>query len=263
MPELVAKGHEVVATTTKQEKVEALCALGARAVVMDGLDAGSVGEVIARAEPEAVIHQMTALSRNLELCHLLAAANAVGVRRFVAQSFSGWPNLRLERAVLDAPFEGLVLRYGSFYGPGTPVSDEYPALLRKRRLPLVGDGHGVWSFVHIDDAAAATVLALERGAPGVYDIVDDEPAPVADWLPYLAACVGAKPPRRVPAWLARLAVGQVGMSLMTQIRGCSNVEARHELGWEPRWPSWREGFRDGLESSGPVVTGRAPVSSLG
>jgi nucleoside-diphosphate-sugar epimerase len=294
VPQLVAAGHEVVATTQSREKVAALCALGARGVVMHGLDAGSVGEAVARAEPEGVVHQMTALPANPDLRrfdtefartnelrtrgtdHLLAAAGAVGVRRFVAQSFTGWPNERsggpvkseddplepdppgqreslqairyLERAVLEAaPIEGVVLRYGTFYGPGTGFAEVFPDLIRKRKLPVVGGGGGVWSFVHVDDAAAATVAALERGAPGIYNVVDDDPAPVADWLPYLAAELGAPPPRRVPAWLARLAIGPVGVALMTRIRGGTNEKAKRELGWEPRLKSWRDGFRE-LES---------------
>jgi nucleoside-diphosphate-sugar epimerase len=272
---------------------------------MNGLDAGSVGEAVARSEPEAVVHEMSALAGGLDLRrfdegfaltnelrtkgtdHLLAAADAVGVPRFVAQSFAGWPNARsggpvksetdeldpsppkaqreslaairyLERTVLDAG--GVVLRYGSLYGPGTSMADEYPALIRRRRLPVVGGGSGVWSFVHVDDAASATVAAVEYGAPEIYNIVDDEPAAVQEWLPYLAGCLGAKPPRRVPAWLARFAVGEVGVSLMTQVRGSSNAKARRQLGWEPRYPSWREGFREAAEP--PVVTAAAAVSSL-
>jgi nucleoside-diphosphate-sugar epimerase len=305
VPQLIARGHVVVATTTSEAKTEALRALGAEAVVMDGLDAGAVGEAVARSEPEAVVHEMTGLAGSLDLRrfdegfaltnelrtkgtdHLLAAADAVGVPRFVAQSFAGWPNARsgglvksetdeldpsppkaqreslaairyLERTVVDDG--GVVLRYGSLYGPGTSLADEYPALIRRRKLPVVGGGSGIWSFVHVDDAASATVAAVEYGAPGIYNIVDDEPAPVREWLPYLAERLGAKPPRRVPAWLARFAVGEVGVSLMTQVRGSSNAKARRELGWEPRFPSWREGFRD--TAAAPVVTDAAPVSSL-
>ncbi len=198
------------------------------------------------------------------------------MRRVVAQSFTGWPNERsggpvkseddpldadppaeqrrslaairhLERTVTGAdPIEGLVLRYGSLYGPGTSMEREYAQLVRARKLPLVGGGGGIWSFLHVDDAAAATVLAVEGGEPGLYNVVDDEPAPVAAWLPHLAACLGAPPPRRVPSWLARLAIGEVGISLMTQVRGSSNARARRELGFEPRWRSWSDGFRDGL-----------------
>jgi nucleoside-diphosphate-sugar epimerase len=294
LPRLVERGHEVVATTRSPEKGDRLRALGAAPLVMDGLDAASVGEAVARAEPDVVVHQMTALSgvgdlrhfdaefaltnelRTRGTDHLLAAAEAVGVRRFVAQSYAGWPNERvggplksesdpldssppasqrgsieairyLEQAVVTAaPIEGLVLRYGSFYGPGTSMANEYAQLIRARKLPLVGDGGGIWSFVHIDDAAAATVLAVEHGDPGLYNIVDDEPAPVAEWLPYLAECLGARPPRRVPVWLARFAIGETGISMMTQVRGSSNTKARRQLGWKPAWPTWRDGFRHGL-----------------
>ena len=199
---------------------------------------------------------------------LLAAAREAGASRFVAQSFAGWPYAReggpvkteedpldpapvpamrethaairhLEQSVVAAG--GLVLRYGGLYGS---PDDAQLELVRKRRFPLVGDGGGVWSFVHLDDAAAATVLALERGAPGVYNVVDDEPAPVRDWLPALAAAIGAKPPRRVPSWLAKLAAGEAGVAMMTETRGASNEKAKRELGWTLRHPSWRQGFRD-------------------
>jgi nucleoside-diphosphate-sugar epimerase len=290
VPQLVARGHEVFASTTKAEKLADLRALGAEAVVMDGLDAASVGDAVARTEPEAIVHQMTALAgitdlkhfddtfavtnelRTTGTDHLLAAAEAVGVRRFVAQSFTGWTNARegsglkaeadpldphppknqtktlaairrLEVSVLNAQLEGIVLRYGSFYGPG--ASEELVELVRRRKLPIVGGGGGVWSWIHLDDAASATVAALERGRRGRFNIVDDEPAPVSEWLPYLADCLGAKPPRRIAVWLARLAVGEVGVSLMTQIRGSSNAKAKRELGWQPRW-SWRTGFPAGL-----------------
>ena len=285
---LVERGHDVVASTRTPAKGEGLRALGVEPVVMDGLDAGSVGEAVARAEPEAIVHQMTALAGPADLKHfdrmfgvtnelrtsgtdnLLAAAEAVGVRRFVVQSYTGWPNARnggppateeepldptppkaqeeslaairyLERAVADRAPEGIVLRYGAFYGEG--ASDELVRLVRARKLPLVGDGTGVWSWIHVDDAAAATVAAVEEAPPGVYNVVDDEPAPVADWLPYLAGAVGAAPPRHVPVWLARLVVGEVGVAAMTRIRGSSNAKAKRELGWELRWPTWREGFR--------------------
>jgi nucleoside-diphosphate-sugar epimerase len=197
---------------------------------------------------------------------LLAAAREAGVDRVVAQSFAGWPYGRtgatvkteedpldpsplpamretltairhLETAVLAAG--GAVLRYGGFYGsPG----DQLVELVRRRRLPLVGDGGGIWSFVHLEDAAAATVLALEQAARGIYNVVDDEPAPVRDWLPALATVVGARPPRRVPAWLARVAAGDAGVALMTETRGASNARAKRELGWTLRYPSWRQGF---------------------
>ena len=289
VPRLVAAGHEVVATTTSRSKLDLLSALGAEAVLLDGLNAPEVSEAVGRAEPEVIVHQMSALAdmgdlRNFDRSfartnelrtrgtdHLLAAARAAGVRRFVAQSFTGWPNSRdggpvkaeetpldprppkaqteslaairyLERAVSDAPIEGVVLRYGSFYGPG--ASDQLVELIRARKLPIIGSGAGVWSWIHIDDAAAATVAAVERGAPGVYNIVDDDPAPVADWLPSLAAAVGAKPPRRVPVWLGRVAAGEVAVSMMTEIRGSSNAKAKRELDWKPVRASWRQGFGD-------------------
>jgi nucleoside-diphosphate-sugar epimerase len=289
--QLVDAGHEVVATTRSSEKLELLRRLGAEAVLMDGLDGLQVGEAVARAEPEVIVHQMTALASMSDLRHfdrsfavtnelrtkgtdhLLAAAEAAGVRRVVAQSYTGWDNVRdggpvkteddpldphppaqqsrslaairyLERAVREARVEGLVLRYGFFYGPG--ASEQILEPVRQRKMPVVGSGAGIWSWIHLDDAAAATVAAVEAGAPGVYNVVDDEPAPVAEWLPYLAEVVGAKPPRHVPVWLARLAAGEVVVSMTTQIRGSSNAKAKRELGWRPRWASWRDGFRDAV-----------------
>lgn len=206
---------------------------------------------------------------------LLAAAAEAGTARFISQSFTGWPNERTggpvkteedpldpaptapSRSALDAirhleqtttDAAGLVLRYGGFYGPGNAVGrgGEMLAMVEARKLPIVGDGAGVWSFCHIDDAASATAIAVERGAPGLYNIVDDEPAPVSVWLPELARIVGAKPPRHVPVWIAKLLVGDHGVAMMTTVRGSSNTKARRELGWEPRYPSWREGFRTGL-----------------
>jgi 2-alkyl-3-oxoalkanoate reductase len=198
---------------------------------------------------------------------LLAAGGEAGVGRFVAQSFAGWPYAReggpvkteedpldptpvptmrktlaairqLEQAVTGAG--GVALRYGGFYGS---PKDAQLELVRKRRFPIVGDGGGIWSFVHLDDAAEASVLALEQGAAGIYNIVDDDPAPVREWLPALATAIGAKLPRRVPRWLARLLAGEAGVVLMTEIRGASNAKAKRELGWAPRYPTWREGFR--------------------
>lgn len=292
LPQLAAQGHQVTATTRSPAKAGLLRELGADPVVVDGLDAAAVGEAMARAEPEVVVHQMTSLAGATSLRrfdqvfaltnrlrtegtdHLLAAAAAAGARRFIAQSYTGWTNARsggpvkdeddpldptppaaqrqtlaairhLERVVpAAAPMQGIVLRYGSFYGPG--ASDEFVGLIRKRRVPVIGDGAGIWSFLHIHDAAAATVAALDHGEPGVYNVVDDEPASVAEWLPFLAQTAGAKPPLHLPAWLGRLAAGEVGVSMMTQIRGSSNAKAKQDLGWRPAWPSWRQGFRDGL-----------------
>jgi nucleoside-diphosphate-sugar epimerase len=172
----------------------------------------------------------------------------------------------LEKAVLGAsPVEGIVLRYGSFYGPG--ASDQFFDLVRKRKLPVAGDGAGVWSFIHVADAAAATVAALDRGSRGVYNIVDDEPAKVADWLPYLADVLGAKRPMHVPVWLARLAAGQVGVSMLTQIRGSSNAKVKEELGWVPAWASWRQGFRQAVmagqaAAAGPGGAGQVQPGSV-
>jgi nucleoside-diphosphate-sugar epimerase len=212
--------------------------------------------------------------------NLLSAARTAGVRRFVAQSYAAWPYAReggpvkseedpLDpdppakfRSTLDAirhvestvtgadGIEGLVLRYGAFYGPNTSLSlsplGEQIEPIRKRRFPVVGSGAGIWSFVQIEDAAAATAAAVTRGAPGVYNVVDDDPAPVSEWLPALAAAIGAKPPRRVPRWLGRLAAGEAAVVMMTEIRGASNAKAKRELGWQPRYPSWRTGFAEGL-----------------
>jgi nucleoside-diphosphate-sugar epimerase len=150
----------------------------------------------------------------------------------------------LDRVVPGAPLDGIVLRYGNFYGPGT--TDQMVELLRKRQLPIIGNGAGIWSWIHLDDAAAATVAAVEHGRSGVYNIVDDEPAPVAEWLPYLAAQVGAKRPMRVPVWLGRLAAGQVAVQWMTEGRGSSNEKAKRELDWKPGFASWRDGFARGL-----------------
>jgi nucleoside-diphosphate-sugar epimerase len=290
----------VVATTRKREKLGALRALGAEAVVMDGLDPGSVGKTVARAEPDVIVHQMmTALAGQLDLKHfddafaltnelrtrgtehLLAAADAVGVRRFVAQGYTGWPYprtggpvkredepfdrnppapamrrtlealLRQEELVREASRDGVVLRYGSFYGPG--ASCELIDLVRARKLPLVGEGAGIWSWIEVDDAASATVAAVEGEATGAFNVCDDEPAPVSEWLPYLAEVCGAKTPRRVPLWLARLVAGEPVVALMTEIRGASNAKAKRELHWRPRWSSWRQGFRDWVRGGRPAA----------
>jgi nucleoside-diphosphate-sugar epimerase len=213
--------------------------------------------------------------------HLLAAGRAVGARRFVAQSFGAFrfahaggpvyteadpldPNdppeamrtvqaayLYLERAVTTIDWgEGLALRYGGFYGPGTSISlapdAQMAGPIRKRRFPIVGDGEGVISYIHVEDAAAATAVAVERGQPGVYYVVDDEPAPAREWLPVLASALDAKPPRRVPRWLGRLAAGEAATAMLTEARGASNAKAKRELGWQPRYASWRQGFAQGL-----------------
>jgi len=288
IPQLVERDHRVTATTRGPAKLAGLEKLGARAVVVDGLDSAAVGEAVASAEPDAVVHQMSALSGKLDpkhfdrsfaltnrlrtegLDHLVAAAQATGVPHIVAQSFTGWPNIRsggwvkdeedpldpepprAQRETLGAiryleetvqKEDGTVLRYGGFYGD---ASDAMVPLVRKRQLPVVGGGGGYMSWVHLKDAARATVLALEQDARGVFNIVDDEPAPASEWLPFLADCVGAKPPLRLPVWVVRLAAGEVAVSMLTRTRGSSNARAKRELGWELRWPSWRQGFRHGL-----------------
>jgi nucleoside-diphosphate-sugar epimerase len=293
VPQLVARGHQVTATTTSPAKLGLLEQLGADGVVMDGLDAVSVGEAVAKARPDAIVHQMTAISmthagkpdmkhfdrffattnrlRTVGTDHLLAAAEATGVSTFVAESFGsfngirqgGWvkteedPLDRLTGMVMQPMVEavlhledvvvkagGAALRYGALYGPG--ATDDQVELVRKRHYPLVGRGSGYSSWVYLDDAASATVLAVEQKATGVFNIVDDEPAPASEWLPYLAECAGAKRPMRVPKWLARLLAGDVPVIMMTEGRGFSNAKAKRELGWQPRYPSWRNGFKEEL-----------------
>jgi len=295
LPRLVADGHEVVGITRSEAKLDLLHELGATGVVADVLEPDQVARVVAETEPEVIIHQLTALNRPFDVRHfdrtfeetnrlrteatdhLLAAGRAAGVKRFIAQSYAGWPFARtggpvkseddpldssipdgmrqsfhairyLERAVTGADWtEGIVLRYGGFYGPGTSLSregGEQVKQIRERKFPVVGDGGGIWSFVHIEDAADATAAAVTRGRPGIYNIVDDDPAPVAEWLPAAASAVGAKPPRHVPRWLGRLVAGEVGVVIMTDVRGASNEKAKRELGWAPRHPSWREGFAE-------------------
>ena len=290
IPTLVAEGHTVTGTSRTEAKADALRALGARAVLMDGLDRDSVLDAVTAAEPDAVVHQMTALSGDLDLRspdktfavtnrlrtegteHLLAAAETAGVERFVAQSYAGWPHARtggpvkteadpldpdpprglreshaairrLETLVTGAG--GVILRYGGFYGPGTglaPGGDQLE-MVRTRKFPLIGNGGGYWSFAHIEDVATATVAAIERGRAGeIYNVCDDEPAQVREWLPLLARSIGARPPRRVPAWLARLMASPGTVVMMTEARGASNAKAKAELDWTPAWPTWREGF---------------------
>jgi nucleoside-diphosphate-sugar epimerase len=303
VPMLVVRGHQVTGTTTSEKGADAIRRLGAEPVVVDGLDAAGIGEAVARAEPDAIIHEMTALSGTPDFKHfdrwfaltnrlrtegtqnLLAAATASGVKRFVAQSFTGWSNARtgswikteddaldpdpvkeqretlaaikfLERAVLDAPLEGIVVRYGGLYGPGS--SEKLVEVLNRRMFPVIGDGAGIISSTHIDDAAGGTIAALERGRRGVYNIVDDEPAPARVFIPAVAEAVGAKPPLHIPAWLGRLVAGGFAVTMMTEGRGSSNAKAKRELGWQPIWPSWRDGFRHGLDTPVPLPPPKAP-----
>ena len=296
VPLLVDAGHQVTGTTRTPEKMDGLQLAGATPLLLDGRDGPAVRRAVLDSTPEVVIHQMTALSGDLDFRHfaktfaetnrlrtettdrLIEAAVEAGARRFIAQSFTGWPNeqsgspvkteedpllanpagpvketveaiLHLEGVTTgSAGIEGLALRYGGFYGPGNALGKGGAMLeaVAKGQVPVVGGGTGIWSFIHIEDAAGATALAVDRGAPGVYNIVDDEPAPVSEWLPYLAEVIGARPPRRVPAWLARLIVGGPMVTMMTKIRGSSNAKAKRELGWDLRYPSWRVGFREGL-----------------
>jgi nucleoside-diphosphate-sugar epimerase len=293
VPRLVAAGHDVFGMTRSTARKRLLRQLGATPLVADALDPDAVGRAVAQAAPEVIVHQLTALSGSFDArhfdrtfaltnrlrtegtAHLLAAARAAGTRRFVAQSYAGWPYeraggpvkgedapldphpvagmsetlaaiRRLESAVLGADWlEGLVLRYGGFYGPGTslaPDGGEQTEQIRRRRVPVVGDGGGVWSFIHIADAADATVAAVERGGRGIYNIVDDDPAPVAEWLPAMADALGAACPRHLPRWLARPLAGAAATVMMTEVRGASNAKAKRELGWQPRHASWREGL---------------------
>jgi 2-alkyl-3-oxoalkanoate reductase len=296
--QLVERGHEVTGMTRSESKTELLRELGAEPAVADALDPDAVARAVAEAEPDVIVHQMTAIEasfnpRRMEqefeatnrlrtegTDHLLAAGRAVGVKRFVAQSFAPWPYARtggmvkseddpldstppaevrttldaikyLEDAVTGADWtEGIALRYGGFYGPGTSIGLDPPGaqieMIQKRKFPLAGKGTGVWSFIHIEDAASATVEAVEHGSRGIYNVVDDEPAPISEWLPVLAKALGAKPPRHVPLWLARLAGGKVTAVMMSDLRGSSNKKAKRELGWKLRYPSWRDGFAKGL-----------------
>ncbi len=290
VPRLVAAGHEVHGMTRSESKQAMLYKLGAVPVVADALDPDQVAKAVGRARPDVIVHQLTAIGE-LDMRHfdrafaltnrlrtegtdyLLSAGQAVGVRRFVAQSNiasyarTGGPvkseedpfdpsparEMRetlaairhLEEAVLGARWtEGIVLRYGAFYGPGTSMApgEETLEMIRKRKFPLVGDGGGVWSFIHVADAAEATVAAIDHGSRGVYNVVDDDPAPVAEWLPALAQQLGAKKPMRVPRLIGRLFAGETGVVMMTELRGASNAKAKRELGWRPAHPSLRQGF---------------------
>lgn len=297
VPALVRNGHEVVGTTRTPSKTERLAQLGATPVVLDALDDLAVKDAVAAAQPDVVVHELTAIPETVDprkldeqfaatnrlrtegTDHLLEAARAAGVRRFVAQSFAAWVYARTSGPVktetdaieMDPPtsvrktlaailhvehslteatdIEGLALRYGGFYGPGTSMGEggSVIEMVRKRRLPLVGRSQGVWSFLHVDDAASATVAAVERGSTGIYNIADDDPAPASEWLPELAKAIGAPPPRHVPVWLARLVAGETAVAMMTELKGVSNEKAKRELGWQPAYASWRKGFRTGLE----------------
>jgi nucleoside-diphosphate-sugar epimerase len=297
VPRLVAAGHEVAGMTRTPSKLDDLRAMGATPILADALDRGHVIGAVKGVAPEAIIHELTDLGRlnmrrfakSFETTNrlrtegtdnLLAAAREAGVRRFIAQSYAGWPFARTGRPIktedepLDpnpvpatrAAFEaiayleqatiankwtdGIVLRYGSFYGPrtGLDVEGDQLALLRRGRWPVIGDGGAIWSFIHVADAADATVAALERGKHGIYHVVEDDPPTVAEFLPVVAERIGARPPMRVPRWLGRLLAGEAGTVLMTEIRGASNEKAKRELGWTPRH-NWREDLGRRSENS--------------
>ena len=292
---LVRCGHEVTGTTRSAVRARGLEAAGAKPAVVDALDREAVKGAVAEAEPDVVVHQLTAIPaefnprrfdqafaqtnrlRTEGTDHLIAAAEAAGVRRFVTQSFAAWAYARqgswvkteddplddnplaqvrrtldairyLERATVEGPFEGIALRYGWFYGPGSGVSRTGPIAdaVRRRRFPIVGSGPGVWSFIHLVDAAEATALAVERGEPGVYNVTDDEPAAVREWLPVFADAIGAPPPRHVPMWLGRVVGGELSVTMMTELRGASNAKAKRGFDWQLRYPSWRLGFREDI-----------------
>lgn len=292
---LVGRGHQVTGTTRSADGAKRIEAAGATPAILDALDRDAVIGAVAEAAPDVIVHELTAIPPDLDIRRiddafvqtnrlrtegtdiLIAAGQAAGVRRFVAQSFAAWTYARegswvkteddrvdddplppvrrtfealryLERATLAAPFESIVLRYGWFYGEGSGLSRGGAMVdaIRKRRFPIVGPGRGIWSFIHVHDAAAATALAVERGEPGVYNITDDEPAPVREWLPAFAAAVGAPPPFRVPTWLGRLLGGKITVVVMNELRGSSNAKAKRAFDWKLRYPTWRTGFREGL-----------------
>jgi nucleoside-diphosphate-sugar epimerase len=295
VPQLIDAGHDVIGSHTSPSSGVRVRALGAKPVALDLLDARAVRKAVRDANPDAIVHQATALanvkfSRNMDKVTaktselgtkgtdaLLAAAREAGVHRFVAQSVAAYSRYAreggpikteddpldptppknfeqtaaamayLEQAVTDSG--GIALRYGAFYGA---ANDGTIDPVRKRQFPIVGDGGGIWSWIHLDDAAAATVLALEHDGPGIYNIVDDDPAPVREWLPVLAQALGAKPPRRFPTWLARLLAGEAVTVMSTEARGASNAKAKRELGWTPRYPTWRTGFFIGYASKTPA-----------
>ena len=301
VPQLIDRGHEVIGTSRSSGNAERVAALGAEPIALDLLDPRAVLKAVLETEPDAIVHQATALadvrfSRDLDKSFaetnrlrregtdaLLAAAREAGVPRFVAQSFASMRYVReggpvktendpldptpvaamretsaamtyLDEAVAAAG--GIALRYGNFYGAS---NDGLLEPVRKRQFPIVGDGGGVSSFIHLEDAAAATVLALEHDGPAIYNIVDDEPAPVREWLPVLADALGAKPPRHFPVWLARLFAGDAGVMLGTESRGASNAKAKRELGWTLRYPTWRQGFVEVYAT--PTASRATPITT--
>jgi nucleoside-diphosphate-sugar epimerase len=294
IPALVGRGHHVGALARSSASHSVVSALRAEPLAADALDPESISSAFQRFKPEAVVHQLTALRGMTDLRHfetvfaqtnllrtkgtdiLLAAAREVGARRFVAQSYCGWPYARVGGPVktendpldshppaalrstlealqyLEAAVEkardvgGISLRYGGLYGPFLAEPGGMIDLVRRRRFPVVGMGGGIWSFIHINDVASATIAAVENDALGTFNVVDDDPAPVAQWLPALAAAVGAKPPLRIPAVLGRLVLPKHLFVMMTDVRGGSNTKFKRAFDWQPTFSSWRDGFRRGL-----------------
>jgi 2-alkyl-3-oxoalkanoate reductase len=287
VPQLIEAGHEVIGTHNRPEGSELLRALGATPVRLDLRDVRAVRKAVLENQPDAIVHEATALAgakfgRSLDKAFaatnelrtrgtdaVLAAAWEAGVRRVVGQSFApyryqrtGGP-IKTEQDPLDenppasmrasfaamahndrviTEYGGIALRYGAFYGTR---DDGWSDLVRRRKMPIVGDGSGIMSFIHVDDAASATVLALEHEGPAVYNIVDDDPAPAREWLPELSRVLGVKPPRRFPVWMARLVAGEGAVVMAVESRGVSNAKAKRELDWTPRYASWRQGFPAG------------------
>jgi nucleoside-diphosphate-sugar epimerase len=284
VPQLIDAGHEVIGTHNSPAGGERLRALGAKPAPLDLLDARAVRKAVVESEPEAVVHEATALAdakygRNFDKVfartnelrtkgtdNLLAASIVAGVSHIVAQSnvtyryaregglvkseddpldtepVAGAEESKAAMSYLDdaiVSVGGIALRYGLFYGAS---HDGLVEPVRKRQFPIIGEGGGITSWIHLEDAAAATVLALEQDGPATYNIVDDEPAPAREWLPVLAEALGAEPPRRLPIWLARLLAGEAAVVMGTEARGASNAKAKRELGWTLRYPSWRQGF---------------------
>jgi 2-alkyl-3-oxoalkanoate reductase len=294
MRQLVTAGHEVTGMTRREERAEEIRAAGAKAVVCDVFDPEALREAVVGAAPEAVAHMLTAIPERIDwkaddslaptnrlrkegARNLIAAAQAAGARRMVAESVGflyaprgDWVKSEeaelavgapppfgaavdaladLERQVIEADgLAGVILRFGNFYGPGTmfAAAGSQAEEARRRRLPVVGKGTGRFSFIHVEDAASAVVAAVADDATGVYNIVDDEPAPMHEWVPAYAEALGAKPPRRVPVWLARLIAGRAIAANAVELRGASNAKAKRELNWQPRYASWRQGFREAL-----------------
>lgn len=297
IPLLIEKKHDVTALVSSSRKIKSVEEMGAEGAAADVFNKDELTSLVKKTKPEVIIHELTALKgvtgnfrkfdQEFEMTNrfrtevtdtLLNAAAEVGTKRFIAQSFCGWPferaggPVKFEEDPLDPNppksfrkthaaisyledrikkaqnVEALALRYGLFYGPGTGIAKDSVIInqVRKRKIPIVGGGEGIWSFVHIKDAVQATVRSVTNGEPGLYNIVDDEPAPVSIWLPYLANVLGAEPPRKIPAWLAKILMGEGGVSMMTQIRGASNSKAKQKLNWQLTYPSWREGFAEGL-----------------